>query len=187
MILRKVLGDRAGFGRLLGPEKLLLATHRQAGKLRRSKPFLRLSIEVSPMRVVPTSRSVLAFLLGLLVPLTTVEAQPVVCSNKTLKGTYLYSIEGIDSGQPYAESGMETFFGDGTLLSRYTENQSKVPKTSRAVYQIDANCHGTIRYDYGSLYEIYVSPDGSSYAYVRIQPSGAVSGVERRVTKQLIQ
>ena len=139
------------------------------------------------MSVIRRARSALLLLLGLSLPLSAAKAQPGACSNKTLKGTYLYSIDGIDAGQPYAESGMETFFGDGNLLSRYTENQSKIPKTSRAVYQIEPNCHGTIRYDYGSVYEIYVSPDGSSYSYVRTQPSGAVSGIEHRVTKQLIQ
>ena len=109
------------------------------------------------------------------------------CSNKTLKGPYTYSIQGLDAGKPYAESGMETFFGDGTLLSRYTENQTGTPATSHATYQIEADCHGVIHYDYGSIYHIYASPDGKSSAYIRTQPQGAISGIENRVSKQLIQ
>ena len=132
-------------------------------------------------------RHLLTLLTGLSFVMTPAYAKDPACSNKTLKGTYTYSIQGLDAGKPYAESGMETFFGDGTLLSRYTENQTGTPATSHATYHVEADCHGTIHYDYGSIYQIYVSPDVKSYTYVRTQPAGAISGIETRVSQRLIQ
>lgn len=44
-------------------------------------------------------------------------AKPPSCSNATLKGTYLYSSNGVLDGKPYAESGREVYDGQGGSCS----------------------------------------------------------------------
>jgi hypothetical protein len=115
------------------------------------------------------------------------------CTLKTLKGTYIFALQGyqVQDNQsiPIANAGMETFDGKGAVEGRYT--QSVNGEISRATYSgtytITPECvvTYTITDSTGatSQFDEYVSPDGDELTFVQTDPGFVISGSERRVSK----
>ncbi|QXP83056.1 hypothetical protein [Methylococcus sp. Mc7] len=108
------------------------------------------------------------------------------CSIKTLKGTYTYSSQGYYAGEPYAESGMESYNGAGNVVNTYTDSLGRVNAGDTATYVMGEDCHGTVTYNSGSVYNIYVSPNGDSMTYTLTSGDGVIAGISRRVSNKLI-
>jgi hypothetical protein len=124
-------------------------------------------------------------LLGLaLVAGSAASAQPLPCSNATLKGTYLYSESGVLNGKPYAESGREVYDGQGGIVLSYRGSDGS-GGVEKATYNVNPNCIGTATYPDGQKATSFISPDGSRFVYtITAAPGGqptALSGSEVRV------
>ncbi|MEW6039574.1 MAG: hypothetical protein AB1648_15225 [Pseudomonadota bacterium] len=108
------------------------------------------------------------------------------CSIKTLKGTYTYSSQGYFAGHPYAESGMESYNGAGNVVTTYTDSLGRANMGDTATYVIGEDCHGTVTYSSGSVYNIYISPKGDSMTYILTSGDGVISGISQRISNKLI-
>jgi hypothetical protein len=117
------------------------------------------------------------------------------CSDATLIGTYIYS--GIGNPTPtgtslYLESGMESYDGKGKVHNVYSSNSGTGPVSfgrATAIYNIKSNCTGTVNYGSGEdIYDIFVSPDGSSFTYIKVGGTDTQidSGTENRVSMSQI-
>ena len=111
-------------------------------------------------------------------------AQPLPCSNATLKGTYLYSESGVLNGKPYAESGREVYDGRGGIVLSYQGSDGS-GGVEKATYSVSVDCIGTATYPDGQKATSFISPDGSRFVYtITAAPGGqptALSGSEVRV------
>ena len=137
------------------------------------------------MRIVGRSTAVVALLLG--APSLAVQppwVKPVICSDATLKGTYLYHHTGILEGQPYAESGREVYDGAGGIVLSFRGSDG-AKGTERARYRVNADCTAKATYPDGQAAESFVSPDGSRFTYTITRARGnkitALAGTEVRV------
>lgn len=113
------------------------------------------------------------------------------CSLKTLKGTYLYAGEVLDSrGQPEEQSGIEYYDGKGNITGKLTAKilpdtvYSNYPYT--ATYEVNADCTGKIYNKSVLMADIYVSPDGKYYTETLVMKGTHASGTVSRVTKNLV-
>jgi hypothetical protein len=88
------------------------------------------------------------------------------CSNKTLKGTYIYTLQGMFDGKPFAKSGMETDDGTGWVINTFTESIYRQTATSTSRYAINGQCQGTVTYSSGNAMNLYVSRSGDRFTYV---------------------
>jgi hypothetical protein len=91
-------------------------------------------------------------------------ANPLPCSNATLKGTYLYNESGVLNGKPYAESGREVYDGRGGIVLSYRGSDG-AGGVEKATYSVSADCIGTAIYPDGQKATSFVSPDGSRFVY----------------------
>jgi hypothetical protein len=111
-------------------------------------------------------------------------AQPLSCSNATLKGTYLYNESGVLNGKPYAESGREVYDGRGGIVLSY-QGSDGAGGLEKATYNVKPNCIGTAIYPDGQKATSFISPDGSRFVYTITAAPGsqptALSGSEVRV------
>jgi len=111
-------------------------------------------------------------------------AKPPSCSNATLKGTYLYSSNGVLDGKPYAESGREVYDGQGGIVLSFRGSDG-AGGTERASYSVSADCIGKAVYPDGQSAVSFISPDGSRFSYTIIRAPGdrrtSLSGWEIRV------
>ncbi|MGA1483522.1 MAG: hypothetical protein ACO32Y_08390, partial [Vulcanococcus sp.] len=89
-------------------------------------------------------------------------AQPLPCSNATLKGTYLYNESGVLNGKPYAESGREVYDGRGGIVLSY-QGSDGAGGVEKATYNVNPNCIGTAIYPDGQKATSFISPDGSRF------------------------
>ena len=111
-------------------------------------------------------------------------AQPLPCSNATLKGTYLYNESSVLNGKPYAESGREVYDGRGGIVLSY-QGSDGAGGVEKATYNVNPNCIGTAIYPDGQKATSFISPDGSRFVYTITAAPGsqstALSGSEVRV------
>jgi hypothetical protein len=111
-------------------------------------------------------------------------AQPLSCSNATLKGTYLYNESGVLNGKPYAESGREVYDGRGGIVLSY-QGSDGAGGLEKATYNVKPNRIGTAIYPDGQKATSFISPDGSRFVYTITAAPGsqptALSGSEVRV------
>jgi hypothetical protein len=115
---------------------------------------------------------------------TAASAQPLSCSNATLKGTYLYNHSGVLNGKPYAESGREIYDGKGGIVLSFKGSDGS-GGVERATYRVSADCIGTAVYPDGQKATSFISPDGTRFTYTITAAPGsmptALSGSEVRV------
>jgi hypothetical protein len=114
------------------------------------------------------------------------------CTLKTVRGTYVFAATGhtIVSGVPQPKAIVEVieFHGDGTL---------SVPAATRSVngvvarslpggtggYTVEAGCAGTISFDGGPSFDVFISPKGGVLWMIQTGPPGSVfQGTAKRVT-----
>jgi hypothetical protein len=111
---------------------------------------------------------------------------PTFCELHTAAGTYQYREEGEWEGEPYRSSGLETFDGRGNIVGLSTDSDTGDEYRFTGTYEIDGNCHGRVRYSGGFLYDIYISPDGSSIEFISTDPGTVLSGPSKRVSSRFI-
>ena len=94
------------------------------------------------------------------------------CSNKTLKGTYAFSVTGsLADGAgfvPEAYSAFTSYDGLGNIVLKKTSSVGGVWDTriSTGIYQLEQGCTGIATYPSGQ-FQYYVAPDGSSLYFVK--------------------
>lgn len=111
-------------------------------------------------------------------------AQPLACSNATLKANYLYNESEVLNGKPYAESGREMYDGRGGIVLSYRGSDGS-GGVEKATYSVSADCIGTATYPDGQKATSFISPDGRRFVYTITAAPGskptALSGSEVRV------
>ncbi|MEN9727362.1 MAG: hypothetical protein RL434_1728 [Pseudomonadota bacterium] len=95
------------------------------------------------------------------------------CSNKTLKGTYGFSVTGsLADGAgfvPEAYSAFTSYDGLGNIVLKKTSSVGGVwdTRVSTGFYQLEQGCTGIATYP-TAQFQYYVAPDGSSLNFVKI-------------------
>lgn len=115
-------------------------------------------------------------------------AQPTkaYCSLKTLKGSYVYSIQGYRGGQPYASSGLFSFDGAGRAAIIYTSSIERTQLFVTGTYTVDGNCSGSMILATTTVNNFYLSPSGDSFNFVRVSADDVIGTEARRVSRDLI-
>lgn len=131
------------------------------------------------VKAVATSLVIIASSLAL-------NASAASCSNKSLKGTYLYSNEGYINSQPAAQSGKEIYDGKGNITLSYADGGSSI-LTATGTYTINSDCTGSSSYTDGTKYNIFVAPNGSTFSFTLVSPNAGTvqSGTETRVSSSI--
>jgi hypothetical protein len=111
------------------------------------------------------------------------------CSNKTLKGTYTYSVQGYSTEngveKAFAEAGMESYDGRGNTKGLGSDTENPANTSFSGTYSINPDCTGSINY-VGSVYNIYLQPDGKAFHFIDTTAGSVVSGPSTRTTNALI-
>ena len=107
------------------------------------------------------------------------------CSIHTLKGTYSYNVTGNYESFPFAESGLETYDGKGSIVGLGSDSSDSNNASFTGTYNINSDCTGTLDYGDNTLYNIYVKPDGSSFSFLDRTTGSVLAGEERRISKKL--
>ena len=110
------------------------------------------------------------------------------CSVATLKGTYLFAIDGVeikgDDQLPFAYAGYEVFDGNGKVNQVFSANlNGKITRneTISGTYTVKADCTGTATYADGTRFDQFIAPDGSELTFVQTHPKRFVTaGFEPR-------
>ena len=120
-------------------------------------------------------------------------ADPASCSLATLSGTYLFAFSGtnVAGGQaaPFAVAGYEVYDGAGGMRSVTTTNAAgKLERNVRqpGTYTVAADCTGTVTYADGTIYDLFLAPDGTSFVFVETNPERVAAGFEPRATAQRV-
>jgi hypothetical protein len=109
------------------------------------------------------------------------------CSLKTLKGSYVYSIQGYRGGEPYASSGMFTFNGAGDAGVLYTSSIERTQLFVTGTYTVNGDCSGTmILADKTVVNNFYLSPSGDSFNFMRVSSNDVIGTEARRVSRELL-
>lgn len=107
------------------------------------------------------------------------------CSEKTLKGTYIYASTGIRGGVVYVEAGQEVFDGKGGIVNTYTDSSGALIET-KGVYDINQACIGQAMYeDTGDKYDMYTGPSGSEFSWISVSRGTKINGRDVRVSSSL--
>jgi hypothetical protein len=125
-------------------------------------------------------------------------AAGATCDLGTLRGTYLFADNGVDSttGKHFAGAGYEYFDGSGNIEGVFSSNFDGVVtkrESFQGTYEVNADCTGRSTYpgDPGDVvykYDLFIDPGGDRFTWVQIKPqrSEVVSAVEQRVTRQRV-
>jgi hypothetical protein len=117
------------------------------------------------------------------------------CSVATLEGTYLFAQNGVrikgDEQRPFAIAGYDVFDGNGEVKGLASGNfNGKTFRNDRftGTYTVKANCTGTltIRDGVATHGDIFIAPDGSKFAFVRIDPEDVAAGIDEQVTAKRV-
>jgi hypothetical protein len=123
------------------------------------------------------------------------DASRAKCSEATLEGTYLFAQNGVrikDNDQrPFAIAGYDVFDGQGEVKGLASGNfNGKTFRNDRftGTYTVKANCTGTltIRDGVATHGDIFIAPDGSKFAFVRIDPEDVAAGIDPQVTAKRV-
>ena len=99
----------------------------------------------------------------------------VACSNRTLKGTYMMSVNGwVSNGSelvPDAYAAFLSFNGAGGIVLKKTSVSQTTGQWVTAIttgqYTIDSDCTGTANYP-TAQFRYFVEPDGDSVTFVKV-------------------
>ncbi|MGE3293813.1 MAG: hypothetical protein AB7I59_06440 [Geminicoccaceae bacterium] len=115
------------------------------------------------------------------------------CSLATLSGTYLFAFSGMTvaagGATPFAVAGYEVYDGAGGMRSVTTTNAGgKLERNLRqpGSYTVAADCTGTVTYADGTLYDLFIAPDGGNFVFVETNPERVAAGFEPRATAQRV-
>ena len=103
------------------------------------------------------------------------------CTLKTLRGSYYFAANGYNMvagvAQPKTIVEVIAFNGDGTLsVPAATRSLNGViarsPAGGTGSYTVEAGCTGTIAFDGGPSFDIFVSPNGDEMTSIATGPAG---------------
>jgi hypothetical protein len=120
-----------------------------------------------------------------------------VCTLATLEGRYLFAESGVllppafgvTTPTQAADAGVHTFNGNGTGSDTLTFRMGTQVVLENAVsplaYTVNSNCTGTISVLNGPSFDIFIAPDGDSFASIATAPAGNyATSVIHRVSKK---
>ena len=117
------------------------------------------------------------------------DAAGAKCSEATLDGRYLFAYDGYEikgnKKVPFAVAGYEVYDGNGHVKGvASTSVNGKITRKEpfSGTYTVKADCTGTVTYKDGTRYDLFITPDGSTYTFLQSNPGVVVSGVEQRGT-----
>jgi hypothetical protein len=120
-------------------------------------------------------------------------ADEASCSEATLQGTYLFAYDGvrIEGGErrPFAVAGYEVYDGKGGMRSVVSSSDGGTNRRNVRTpgnYTVAADCTGTVTYDDGTRYDVFVAPDGGRFVFVQTNPGTVASGTEPRATAERV-
>jgi len=121
-------------------------------------------------------------------------SKATTCSVATLRGTYLFAVEGIAvSGSnhlPFAGAGYEVYDGAGkvSIVISLSEN-GEITRNVRVsgTYTVNRDCTSTSTLpDVNEHFDMFVAPDGSMFTFVQTDPRTVFSGSELRGTAKRV-
>lgn len=116
-------------------------------------------------------------------------ADDLACTQKALRGTYTYHLDGVEGGNPYAAAGMEVFDGNGKGTTQEVDTDGHSQQIT-STYTVNSDCTGEITYSNGDHNHIFAAPDGSGFTFVHDDEAKTgtwYAGDERRVAKGQIK
>ncbi len=117
-------------------------------------------------------------------------AQGEVCSEQTLRGTFVFNAHGFNivngAAQPKAIVEGITFNGDGTLSVPFATVSIngqiiQVPPGGTGVYTVQGSCQGTLNFTNGPSFNIFVRPNGKSLWMIQTDPNTVFQGTVAKV------
>ncbi len=113
------------------------------------------------------------------------------CTLKTLRGSYYFAANGYNMvagvAQPKTIVEVIAFNGDGTLsVPAATRSLNGViarsPAGGTGSYTVEAGCTGTIAFDGGPSFDIFVSPNGEKLWMIQTNPDTVFQGTATRIS-----
>jgi hypothetical protein len=115
------------------------------------------------------------------------------CSEATLRGTYLFAVDGFDIKEndrvPFAVAGYEVYDGNGKREGVASGNVlGEVFRNERfsGTYTVEADCTGTFTSPDGTQVDLFIAPDGSMFTFVEVDPGVVGSGFKLRGTAKRV-
>ena len=114
------------------------------------------------------------------------------CTLKTLRGSYVFAASGhnIVAGvaQPKAIVEPIDFNGDGTLsVAGVTVSLNGVivrtPAGGTGSYTVEVGCSGTLAFDGGASFDIFISPKGEKIWMIQTNPNTVFQGTATRISQ----
>jgi hypothetical protein len=110
------------------------------------------------------------------------------CSEATLDGTYLFAADGVrikgNDQLPFANAGYDVFDGNGKVKAVFSQNiNGKITRNEplSGTYSVKGDCTGTLTFESGTRFDLFIAPDGSQLTFVQTKPSEDVAaGFEPR-------
>jgi hypothetical protein len=135
-------------------------------------------------RTTTTNIAVLGAILAAFVTTSALRAQPS-CSDATMKGTYVLSQSGTESGTPFAIVGEATYdgHGNGSVTATKMFGGTLVAIVGApATFTVNSNCSG--QKTVGPFhFNFVITPDGKTITFIQTDP-GVVSAGQ---AKQLVR
>jgi hypothetical protein len=105
------------------------------------------------------------------------------CSEATLEGTYLLAYNGVEikgnnDQRPFALAGYDVYDGNGKVKTVFSSNfNGEVTRneTLSGTYSVKADCTGTLTFEDGTRFDVFIAPDGSKFMFVQTKPSELVA------------
>jgi hypothetical protein len=121
------------------------------------------------------------------------KADRAKCSEATLEGTYLFAQNGVeikgDEQRPFAIAGYDVFDGNSEVKGVASGNfngETFRNESASGTYSVKADCTGTFTFTNGTRYDVFISPDGSMFTFVRTNPEIVSAGFEQRGTAKRV-
>jgi hypothetical protein len=105
------------------------------------------------------------------------------CSEATLHGTYLLAYNGVElkgnnDQRPFALAGYDVYDGNGKVKTVFSSNfngEVSRNETLSGTYSVKADCTGTLTFEDGTRFDVFIAPDGSKFMFVQTKPSELVA------------
>ncbi len=113
------------------------------------------------------------------------------CNLKTLRGSYFFAANGYTIvavvAQPKAIVEVIDFKGDGTLsVPAATRSVNGVigrtPPGGTGSYTVEAGCAGTLAFDAGPSFDIFISPKGEKLWMIQTNPDTVFQGTATKIS-----
>ena len=111
------------------------------------------------------------------------DASRAKCSEATLDGTYVFAYNGVElkgnnDQRPFALAGYDVYDGNGKVKTVFSSNfngEVSRNETLSGTYSVKADCTGTLTFEDGTRFDLFIAPDGSKFMFVQTKPSELVA------------